>query len=106
MSGSGSRPIGTKNSPCFLPRALKSPHIRIILPRSGEAVLTSFAAEDGLRTRIICSVGLSLYRPNRLRRKLKAIFPFDVTGLALMDPGGTIAGLRVLNAADKAAWAP
>ncbi len=34
------------------------------------------------------------------------MLPFDVTGLALIDPGGTIAGLRVLRAADKALLVP
>jgi len=36
----------------------------------------------------------------------KAMFPFDVKGLAWMDPAGTIAGLRMLNAADNASKVP
>ncbi len=32
------------------------------------------------------------------------MLPLDVIGRALIDPTGTIAGLRVLSAADKAAW--
>jgi len=44
--------------------------------------------------------------PNRLRKNWKAIFPFGVMGVAWIVPAGTIAGSRMLKAADSESKLP